>query len=192
MVLADYILQHKSGSTVSNLSSTQALKDVTTRHGQKYYAAAVGEVNVVTKMKEVHAVFGGEGNGGVIYPALHYGRDALVGVALMLSYLSESGLKMTQVRAHLPQYIISKQKVSLGKNSSPEQIIEQLKEKYHDSEQNTDDGLKLIFDGEWVHMRKSNTEPIIRIYAESKDQTNADALASRFVKEITELDQSLL
>ncbi|MCB0689149.1 MAG: phosphoglucosamine mutase [Saprospiraceae bacterium] len=187
VALADYILRHTKGSTVSNLSSTQALKDITLNHGEQYYASAVGEVNVVAKMKEVGAIFGGEGNGGVIYPELHYGRDALVGIALILSYFCETGKSASEIRGDMPQYVISKQKVNLEKNVDPDVVIEKLKDRYQSTEKDTEDGLKLIFPGEWVHMRKSNTEPIIRIYAESKDQSGADALAHKFVNEITEL-----
>ncbi len=187
VALADYILQYEGGPTVSNLSSTQALKDITEKHGFKYHAAAVGEVNVVTKMKEVQAAFGGEGNGGVIYPKLHYGRDALVGVALMLTYLAKSGLQMTTLRSQLPKYVISKNKVVLPEGINPDEVIARLKENHMNAQQNTEDGLKLIFNGEWVHMRKSNTEPIIRIYAESKDEEKATELALRFVDEIKRL-----
>ncbi|MCB0669437.1 MAG: phosphoglucosamine mutase [Saprospiraceae bacterium] len=190
VALADYILAFEKGPTVSNLSSTQALKNVSEKYGQPYFASAVGEVNVVAKMKEVKAVFGGEGNGGVIYPDLHYGRDALVGIALMLSYLCEKNMKMTEIRSQLPHYVISKQKVSLEPGSDADQVIEKLKDKYQETDHDTVDGLKLIFDGEWVHMRKSNTEPIIRIYAESKDKDSADLLASRFVTEINQLSAS--
>ncbi len=187
VALADYILQYEGGPTVSNLSSTQALKDITEKHGFKYHTAAVGEVNVVAKMKDVQAVFGGEGNGGVIYPKLHYGRDALVGVALMLTYLAKSGLLMTTLRSQLPNYVISKNKVVLPEGINPDEVIARLKENHMTTQQNTEDGLKLIFNGEWVHMRKSNTEPIIRIYAESKDEEKATELALRFVDEIKRL-----
>lgn len=187
VVLADYILNYEGGPTVSNLSSTRALADVTNKHGFSYHAAAVGEVNVVAKMKEVGAVFGGEGNGGVIYPKLHYGRDALVGVALLLSYLSEINKPLSEVRKGLPNYVISKMKVVLKAGIQPDQIITQLQVRHQEAEQNTEDGLKLLFENEWVHMRKSNTEPIIRIYAESKSKSLADELAGRFVKEIETL-----
>lgn len=187
VALADYILPYEGGPTVSNLSSTQALKDITEKHGFTYHAAAVGEVNVVAKMKEVQASFGGEGNGGVIYPKLHYGRDALVGVALMLTYLAKSGLQMTTLRSQLPRYVISKNKVVLPEGINPDEVIARLKENHMTVQQNTEDGLKLIFKGEWVHMRKSNTEPIIRIYAESKYEEKATELAMRFVDEIKRL-----
>lgn len=187
VALADYILPYEGGPTVSNLSSTQALKDITEKHGFKHHSAAVGEVNVVAKMKEVQASFGGEGNGGVIYPKLHYGRDALVGVALMLTYLAKSGLQMTTLRSQLPRYVISKNKVLLPEGINPDEVIARLKENHMTAQQNTEDGLKLIFKGEWVHMRKSNTEPIIRIYAESKNEEKATELAMRFVDEIKRL-----
>jgi phosphomannomutase len=184
VTLADYILPYEGGATVSNLSSTQALKDVTIRHGYEYHGAAVGEVNVVAKMKTVKATFGGEGNGGVIYPKLHYGRDALVGVALMLSHLVKSEKSMSQLRFSLPEYSISKKKIALKKGLNPDEVLQKLILKYRNTEQNREDGLKLIFDGEWVHMRKSNTEPIIRIYAESATLAKADKLANRFLEEI--------
>ena len=187
VALADYILQYEGGATVSNLSSTQALRDVTVRHGYNYHGASVGEVNVVAKMKAVKATFGGEGNGGVIYPRLHYGRDALVGIALMLSHLVKSKKTMSQLRLALPEYTISKKKVALKKGLNPDEILEKLRVKYQDIEQNREDGLKLIFNGEWVHMRKSNTEPIIRIYAESTTSSKADKLANRFLEEINQL-----
>ena len=187
VALADYVLKYESGPTVSNLSSTQALKDVTISHSQPYFAAAVGEVNVVAKMKETNAVFGGEGNGGVIYPKLHYGRDALVGVALLLSHLAELEEPLSHVRAALPQYVISKNKVLLTPGLLPDSIIKEMAQRYRNTKHSLVDGLKIMFDHEWVHMRKSNTEPIIRIYAESSDQKNADALAQRFVDEIEAL-----
>lgn len=191
VALADYVLKYQRGPTVSNLSSTQALKDISEKYDQRYYASAVGEVNVVARMKEVDAVFGGEGNGGVIYPQLHYGRDALVGIALMLSYLTEEGQTMTEIRSRLPQYVISKQKVTLEKGIDPDLVIQKLLDRYRDTQADTVDGLKLIFDGEWVHMRKSNTEPIIRIYAESGTDERATILAGRFVKEITDICHSI-
>lgn len=187
VALADYILASTPGNTVSNLSSTQALKDVTLKHGGAYNAAAVGEVNVVTKMKETDAVFGGEGNGGVIYPALHYGRDAMVGTALFLSYMGTENKKASELRAALPDYHISKNKVQLGDDGNPDAVIQQMKDRYADLEKTDIDGLKLLFPGEWVHMRKSNTEPIIRIYAESSTADKADELAKRFVSEIESL-----
>ncbi len=190
VALADYILPYEGGPTVSNLSSTQALKDVTIKHGFDYHAAAVGEVNVVAKMKEVGAVFGGEGNGGVIYPKLHYGRDALVGVALMLSYLARTGQTMSSVRRNLPGYVISKKKVTLPAEVDPDELITRLKEHHSGTVQNTEDGLKLIYNGEWVHMRKSNTEPIIRIYAESRNEQRANTLATQFQEEIHRMSAS--
>jgi phosphomannomutase len=190
VALADYLLPYEGGPTVSNLSSTQALRDVTIKHGFDYYAAAVGEVNVVAKMKEVGAVFGGEGNGGVIYPKLHYGRDALVGIALMLSYLARTGQSMSTVRRNLPEYVISKKKVTLPDAVDPDELITRLKQHHSGTAQNTEDGLKLIYNGEWVHMRKSNTEPIIRIYAESRNEQRANALATQFQEEIHRMSAS--
>ena len=188
VALADFILKHQpGGKTVSNLSSTQALKDVTEKHGGQYFASAVGEVNVVEKMKEVDALFGGEGNGGVIYPALHYGRDALVGIALFLCHLAETGLPVSALRASYPSYVIDKKKVNLMSGIQPDQIIQMMKDRYRNHEKNTVDGLKLIFKNEWVHMRKSNTEPIIRVYTESKTEQSANDLGSKFVNEIEEL-----
>lgn len=191
VALADYILSRTGGDTVSNLSSTRALQDITEDHGYRYYASAVGEVNVVKKMKEVSAVFGGEGNGGVIYPALHYGRDALVGAALLLSYLCEREISMVELRQELPQYIIDKSKVSLTEGIEPDRVIEEMKLKYKDERMDLTDGLKLLLDKEWVHMRKSNTEPIIRIYAESLSAAKARQLGDRFSKEIQNICQRI-
>lgn len=185
--VADYVLSHTKGATVSNLSSSRALRDVTEKHGCKYYAAAVGEVNVVTKMKEVGAVIGGEGNGGVIYPELHYGRDALVGVVLFLTLLAQSGLKASQLRATYPAYHISKNKIELTPDIDVDKVLSQMKAKYT-GEQVTDiDGVKIDFPTQWVHLRKSNTEPIIRIYSESADKASADALAEKIIGEIREI-----
>lgn len=184
VAVADYVLTHTKGATVSNLSSSRALRDVTEKHGCKYAAAAVGEVNVVTKMKEVAAVIGGEGNGGVIYPELHYGRDALVGVVLFLTLLAKSGLKASQLRATYPAYHISKNKIELTPDIDVDKVLAQMKAK-HAGEQVTDiDGVKIDFPAEWVHLRKSNTEPIIRIYSESRDKAAADALAEKIIGEI--------
>lgn len=185
--VADYVLDHTSGATVSNMSSTRALRDVTEAKGQRYYASAVGEVNVVEKMKEMNAVIGGEGNGGIIYPALHYGRDALVGIALFLSLLAKSGKTCSQLRASYPEYEISKNKIELTPDINVDSILEQMAKKYADYEVSTIDGVKIMFEKEWVHLRKSNTEPIIRIYSESRDMESADRLAKKIMQEIMEL-----
>jgi phosphomannomutase len=178
VAVADYVLRHTPGSTVSNLSSSRALRDVTEAAGCTYNPAAVGEVNVVTKMKETGAVIGGEGNGGVIYPAAHYGRDALVGVALFLTLLAKSGKKVTELKAGYPAYAIAKNKVQLTPEINVDAILEAMKERYK-SEKITDiDGVKIDFPESWVHLRKSNTEPIIRIYAEAHTMEEADALAN--------------
>ncbi len=169
VAVADYVLQNTPGNTVSNLSSTIALKEITEKYGGKYYASAVGEINVVEKMKEVNAVIGGEGNGGVIYPALHYGRDALVGIALFLSYLAKKGVKTSQLRKLYPNYIMLKRKIDISKIPSGivDEMFQALKEKYKDRETISIDGLKIFFNDGWIHIRKSNTEPIVRIYAEA-------------------------
>jgi phosphomannomutase len=188
VAVADYVLKHhKNGNTVSNLSSTRALKDITEKEGGIYTASAVGEVNVVEKMKETNAVIGGEGNGGIIYPELHYGRDALVGIALFLSSLSKSGKTCTALRMSFPNYIISKNKVDLTKDINPDDVLEKIKEKYKNYEINTVDGVRIDFDEEWIHLRKSNTEPIIRIYAESKSETTARTLTMKIIKDIGEI-----
>ncbi len=189
VAVADYVLSKTPGNTVSNLSSTRALKDITEKYGQKYYATAVGEVNVVTKMKEVNAVIGGEGNGGVIYPESHYGRDALVGIALFLSFLAEKNIKVSNLKKSYPQYYISKNKIELDENINMDNILNSLKIKYNDCPTHTTDGLKIEFpqSKEWVHLRKSNTEPIIRIYAESNTEKNAELLAKKIIAEILEL-----
>lgn len=177
VAVADYVLKHTPGNTVSNLSSSRALRDVTLAYGQSYSAAAVGEVNVVAKMKETHTVIGGEGNGGVIYPESHYGRDALVGVGLFLSHYVAKGKKMTELKKDYPQYFISKNKITLSPEINVDKILEGLKKKYA-SEKVTDiDGVKIDFERGWVHLRKSNTEPIIRIYSEAKDEASANQLA---------------
>ncbi|MDE6199042.1 MAG: phosphoglucosamine mutase, partial [Muribaculaceae bacterium] len=179
VAVADYILAHTPGATVSNLSSSRALRDVTRRHGCTYSAAAVGEVNVVTKMKETGAVIGGEGNGGVIYPEAHYGRDALVGVAIFLTLLAKSGKKVTELKAGYPQYEIVKNKIELTPDIDVDAILASVKEEFA-SEQITDiDGVKIDFADSWVHLRKSNTEPIIRIYAEAADAERANALVQQ-------------
>ena len=180
--VADYVLDHTSGATVSNMSSTKALRDVTEAKGQRYYASAVGEVNVVEKMKEMNAVIGGEGNGGIIYPALHYGRDALVGIALFLSLLAKSGKTCSQLRATYPEYEISKNKIELTPDINVDSILEKMAKKYADYEVSTIDGVKIMFEKEWVHLRKSNTEPIIRIYSESRDMESADHRQGRAIQ----------
>ena len=184
--VADYILSKTPGDTVSNLSSSRALRDVTERHGCRYYASAVGEVNVTTKMREVGAVIGGEGNGGVIYPELHYGRDALVGTALFLTWLTERGLTMTQLRATYPSYFASKNKIQLTPAIDVDKVLREVKGRYSNENVNVNDidGVKIDFPENWVHLRKSNTEPIIRVYTEAKSMDEADALAKRFIAEI--------
>lgn len=188
VAVADYVLrQHGGGNTVSNLSSTRALRDVTEKHGGSYAAAAVGEVNVVNKMKETGAVIGGEGNGGIIYPELHYGRDSLVGIALFLSHLAKTGLTMTRLRASYPNYYISKNKIELTPEINTDQVLISMQERYAKHPINTIDGVKIEFDKEWVHLRKSNTEPIIRIYAESDSNATADHLANKIIGDIKEI-----
>lgn len=182
--VADYVLQHTPGNTVSNLSSTRALSDVTMKHGQSYAAAAVGEVNVVTKMKETNAVIGGEGNGGVIYPAIHYGRDALVGIALFLSLLAKSRKKCSELRKDYPEYVISKNKIQLTADTDVDGILARIADTYKNERVNTIDGVKIDFANGWVHLRKSNTEPIIRIYAESHSLNDANALAKEIMDKI--------
>ena len=187
VAVADHILKQKKGNTVSNLSSTRALRDITEKNGGNYFASAVGEVNVVTKMKEKNAVIGGEGNGGVIYPDLHYGRDALVGIALFLSHFAKMNLSMSELKKSYPNYTISKNKIELTPTINIDELLKKIANKYSDTEQNSIDGLKLDFENEWVHLRKSNTEPIIRIYAESVNKYKAHALGERFIKELSEL-----
>ena len=187
VAVADYVLQHNPGNAVSNLSSTQALRDITHKHGGTYTAAAVGEVNVVRKMKECGAVIGGEGNGGVIYPELHYGRDALVGIALFLSHLAQSGKPASQLRARYPNYHISKNKIELTAEVDAGHILKEIREKYSRQPINTQDGVKIEFEREWVHLRVSNTEPIIRIYAESSSEATADYLANKIISDIREI-----
>lgn len=187
VAVADYILSHTPGSTVSNMSSTRALADVTEKHGQTYTASAVGEVNVVTEMKNTKAVIGGEGNGGIIYPELHYGRDALVGIALFLSHLAEQKLSVSALRATYPSYFMSKKKIDLQPGLDVDGILKQLETTYANEKHSTIDGLKIDFPENWVHLRKSNTEPIIRIYTEASTQEAADALADRFIAEIKTL-----
>lgn len=187
VAVADYVLSHKVGNTVSNLSSSRALRDVTERHGGRYYASAVGEVNVVAKMKEVGAVIGGEDNGGVIYPELHYGRDALVGTALFLTHLAKCGMTMTQLRATYPAYYASKNKIELTPAIDVDKVLREIKARYAGEKVNDIDGVKIDFAENWVHLRKSNTEPIIRVYTEAKSMEEADALAQRFIGEIKQI-----
>jgi phosphomannomutase len=186
VAIADYILSRVPGNTVSNLSSTRALKDVTEKYGGKYFASAVGEVNVVEMMKETKAVIGGEGNGGVIFPELHYGRDALVGIALFLSHLALSGLSCTELRRRYPDYTISKNKVTLKPGATPAVIIAAIKEKYENYPLNDTDGLKIEFHEGWVHLRLSNTEPIMRIYAEGRTNEQAEEYANRIIGDISQ------
>ncbi|MBV6454111.1 MAG: phosphoglucosamine mutase [Bacteroidetes bacterium] len=187
VAVADYVLKHNKGNTVSNLSSTRALRDVTEKAGGTYYASAVGEVNVVEMMKAKQAVIGGEGNGGVIYPELHYGRDALAGIALFLSHLALYGKSVSMLRASYPDYFISKNKIELTPEISVDGVLESMKEKYKKHKINSIDGVKIEFEKEWVHLRKSNTEPIIRIYAESESLTTAENLAEKIILDIKEV-----
>ncbi|MCL2596131.1 MAG: phosphoglucosamine mutase [Paludibacter sp.] len=185
--VADYVLSHTVGNTVSNLSSTRALSDITAHYGGNYAAAAVGEVNVVSKMKEINAIIGGEGNGGVIYPASHYGRDALVGIALFLTHLAKSKKTVSQLKNSYPQYFISKNKIELTPEIDVDNILFQIKEKYKSFEINDIDGVKIDFPDGWVHLRKSNTEPIIRIYSEAQSVAKADAFALQIIEEIQKI-----
>jgi phosphomannomutase len=184
---ADYVLSHKSGNTVSNLSSTRALKDITEQHGGTYTASAVGEVNVVNAMKANNAVIGGEGNGGIILPEAHYGRDALVGIALFLSLLAEKQMSVSALKHTYPLYFMSKKKVDLDPNINVESVLKSIKTQYHNEQLTTVDGIKIDFADSWIHLRKSNTEPIIRIYTEAPSQEEADALADRFIRELKAL-----
>ena len=187
VAVADYVLSQQKGNTVSNLSSTRALRDVTEKHGGTYAAAAVGEVNVVSKMKETNALIGGEGNGGIIYPASHYGRDALVGIGLFLTHLAKSGKKCSELRATYPPYFISKNKIELTPGLDVDNILNRMKEKYSHEQVNDIDGVKIDFPDKWVHLRKSNTEPIIRIYSEASTLEKADALAQKIIADIKEI-----
>lgn len=188
VAVADYILQERpGGNTVSNLSSSRALRDITERHGGSYSAAAVGEVNVVAQMKAVNAVIGGEGNGGIILPDLHYGRDALVGIALILTYMAKSGKKLSQLKAHYPAYTISKNKMELNPQINLESLFDALQQKYRNEQLNTTDGLKIDLDSGWIHLRKSNTEPIVRIYTESTSEVIAENLANKIKSDIQEI-----
>jgi phosphomannomutase len=184
VAVADYMLSKQKGNTVSNMSSTRALKDVTLKYGGEYFPSAVGEVNVVNRMKEKNAVIGGEGNGGIIVPDLHYGRDALIGIALFLTHLATSKKTIKQLRNTFPNYFISKNKITLTDGIDVNDIFEKIKEKYKNQPINTEDGLKIEFDKDWVHLRTSNTEPIIRIYAESNFETTADNIAKRLMQDI--------
>lgn len=181
VTVADYVLKHTPGNTVSNLSSTRALRDVTRKYGMQYNAAAVGEVNVVTKMKETNAVIGGEGNGGVIYPKSHYGRDALVGIALFLSHLAHEGKKVSELRASYPNYFIAKNRIDLTPQTDVDAILAKVKEMYKNEEINDIDGVKIDFPDKWVHLRKSNTEPIIRVYSEAATMEAADELGKQIM-----------
>jgi phosphomannomutase len=190
VAVADYVLKNKKGNTVSNLSSTRALKDITAKAGGSYFSAAVGEVNVVQAMKENGAVIGGEGNGGIIYPELHYGRDALVGIALFLTHLAKSGKSCSLLRSTYPNYFISKNKIELTPEMNVDDVLEAIKIKYSRNPMNTIDGVKIEFDKEWVHLRKSNTEPIIRIIAEGMSQTTAENLAEKIMFDIKDMIQA--
>lgn len=185
--VADYVLSHTPGNTVSNLSSTRALRDVTQRHGGEYFAAAVGEVNVTTKMKAVGAIIGGEGNGGVIYPESHYGRDALVGIALFLSSLAQKGCKASELRASFPNYYIAKNRIDLTPSTDVDAILRKVKEMYSDEQVTDIDGVKIDFPDKWVHLRKSNTEPIIRVYSEAATMEEADALGKKLMQVVYDM-----
>lgn len=182
VAVSDYVLQHTPGNTVSNLSSTRALRDVTEKRGNEYYAAAVGEVNVVTKMKKVNAVIGGEGNGGIIYPASHYGRDALAGIALFLTHLAKSGMKTSELRKTYPTYYMSKQKIELSPNLDTDAILEKVKSKFKEEKITDIDGVKIDFPNKWVHLRKSNTEPIIRVYSEAETNEAAEEIGKQIIE----------
>ncbi|HQT21780.1 MAG: phosphoglucosamine mutase [Sphingobacteriales bacterium 17-39-43] len=187
VAVSDYVLKHTPGNTVSNLSSTRALRDVTEAAGGTYNAAAVGEVNVVNKMKETQAIIGGEGNGGVIYPESHYGRDALVGIALFLTHLATSKQSVSVLRASYPAYYISKNKITLTPEMDIDSLLIEVEKRYENQPHSTIDGLKIEFDKQWVHLRKSNTEPIIRIYSESSSETGAEYLAQKIISDIKEI-----
>ena len=187
VAVADYVLKNTPGNTVSNLSSTRALRDVTLKAGGEYHAAAVGEVNVVNQMKATHAIIGGEGNGGVIYPELHYGRDALVGIALFLTHLAKFGKSVSLLKSSYPTYHISKNKITLTPEMDIDALLVKVQEKYKNQPNSTIDGLKIEFDNEWVHLRRSNTEPIIRIYSEAENETVAEGLANKIISDIKEI-----
>ena len=186
VAVADYVLSKRKGNTVSNMSSTKALKEITVKRGGEYHPSAVGEVNVVQKMKDVQAVIGGEGNGGIIVPDFHYGRDALIGIGLFLSHLAAHKKSLKSLRGLYPDYFISKNKIELQRDLDVEQIFDKIKKKYKNNPVNTEDGLKIEFDTDWVHLRTSNTEPIIRIYAESSFETTANNIANRLMQDIKE------
>jgi phosphomannomutase len=187
VAVADYVLKHRKGNTVSNMSSTKSLKEITHKHGGEYFPSPVGEVNVVNKMKEVNAVIGGEGNGGLIVPDFHYGRDALIGIGLFLSHLAHSQKSIKQLRGNYPDYFISKNKISIEKTVDVKDIFKKIKDKYKNNPINTEDGLKIEFGNDWVHLRTSNTEPIIRIYSESNFETTAENIAKKIMKDIHEV-----
>ena len=187
VAVSDYVLQHQPGNTVSNLSSTRALRSITQKAGGQYFASAVGEVNVVEMMKAQHAVIGGEGNGGIIYPELHYGRDALVGVALFLSHLAKSGKSASRLRSGYPNYFMSKNKIELTPEINVDKILEAIQKKYSNNEINTVDGVKIDFPDQWIHLRKSNTEPIIRIYAEAESMVQVESLTNKIIGDIKEI-----
>ncbi len=187
VAVADYILYHRKGNTVSNMSSTKSLKEITHQHGSEYFPSAVGEVNVVNKMKEVNAVIGGEGNGGIIVPDFHYGRDALIGIGLFLSSLARSQKSIKHFRGNYPDYFISKNKITLEKSMDVKDIFQKIKDKYKSHPINTDDGLKIEFGNDWVHLRPSNTEPILRIYSESNFETTAENIARKIINDIHEV-----
>ena len=184
VAIADYVLSKTPGNTVSNMSSSRALRDITEKHNGSYQASAVGEVNVVELMKKTNAIIGGEGNGGIIYPEIHYGRDAVVGVALFLTYLANQDKTVAELRASYPQYYMSKNKIELTPQIDVDNVLKTMTEKYSNENISTIDGVKIDFPTEWVHLRKSNTEPIIRIYTEAPTQSAADSLAERFVSEL--------
>lgn len=187
VTVADYILKHTPGNTVSNLSSTRALRDVTRKYGMQYYASAVGEVNVTTRMKEVGAVIGGEGNGGVIYPAIHYGRDALVGIALLLSHIAHEGKKLSELRATYPSYFMAKNRIDLKPDTDVPSILAKVKDIFKKEEINDIDGVKIDFADSWVHLRSSNTEPIIRVYSEASSPEKAEAIGQKVMTIVMEL-----
>ena len=190
VAVADYVLSQKPGNTVSNLSSSRALRDITLKRKGKYYASAVGEANVVAMMKEKKAVIGGEGSGGVIYPVLHYGRDALVGIALFLSHLAKSAKSASMLRANYPNYHISKNKIELTPGIDIDKILNEIRKKYKSYNIDTTDGVRIDFDNEWVHLRKSNTEPIIRIIAEADMESKSELLAKKIISDIKEINSS--
>ena len=187
VAVADYVLSKRKGNTVSNMSSTKSLKEITHQHGGEYFPSPVGEVNVVHKMKEVNAVIGGEGNGGIIVPDFHYGRDALIGIGLFLSHLAHSHKSIKQLRGMYPDYFISKNKITLENNVNVKDIFQKIKDKYRNNPINTEDGLKIEFGNDWVHLRTSNTEPILRIYSESNFETTAENIAKKIMKDIHEV-----